>query len=329
MNSASLAVPKRDIFAEAKERYTIHDLWLAFGFPCKPEGSVKSPFRDDDKDPSFSIYDNGRKFKDHGTGQSGDVIEFARLALGSDYEGVRDFFRERLGIDHLDYFPVSQKKGIPKSEPPQKIDWPRGIKCGGDLDWERFSRSRGLSNRTLWVLGMAGIVIPCTLNGQNSYVITDKANRAAEIRRIDGGLFGKSKAYPLSGVDKSWPVGMELLRSSDTRVGVLLLEGATDLISAIDLYTRYRRDHKGQQLWVPAALLGASCRKLHPEAATLIQGRYVRIVPDADAAGEAMAKHWADLLRRLGCTVDVVRLPDGTDLTDHLTTILPPNLYNR
>lgn len=317
-----------DIFAQAKECYTIYDLWRAFGYPDNPKGTVKSPFRDDSK-ASFSIYDNGRKFKDHATGQTGDVIEFLCIALGCDHCGARDWFGERLGIDFLDHIPDKPKKTTAKPQARKKIKWPDGLKRGGKAEWEQFSRSRGLSNRTAWVLHKAGIVIPCSLSGHDCYIVTDKSHRAAEIRRLDRELFGKSKAYHLSGVDKSWPVGLELLRESLPEVGVMLLEGATDLISAYDLFIRYRRDHGGLQEWVPAAVLGSNCRNLHPEAIEMIKGRHVRLVPDGDEAGEAMAKHWSQMLRQNGCTVDIVSLGAGTDLTDHFSTVHPSNLFDR
>jgi hypothetical protein len=41
-----------------------------------------------------------------------------------------------------------------------------------------------------------------------------------------------------------------------------------------------------------------------------------------------MADHWTGLLRKIGCTVDVVNLPKGTDLTDHLSTLPPLDLFS-
>jgi hypothetical protein len=101
------------------------------------------------------------------------------------------------------------------------------------------------------------------------------------------------------------------------------------LLSAVDLYTRYRRNHGGSESWQPVALLGAKCRNLHPEAVSLIRGRRVRIVPDGDDAGDGMAEHWTAILRKIGCTVDVVNLPRDTDLTDHLSTISPTDLFSK
>ena len=78
--SSSFKQP-RNIFAEARERYTIADIWNAFGFAGVPKSSCKSPFRED-RTPSFSIFDDGRAFADHATSEGGDVIEFARHHAG-------------------------------------------------------------------------------------------------------------------------------------------------------------------------------------------------------------------------------------------------------
>jgi hypothetical protein len=43
--------------------------------------SCTSPFRVDHK-PSFSVYDGGRRWYDHGTGEGGDVVDFISRALG-------------------------------------------------------------------------------------------------------------------------------------------------------------------------------------------------------------------------------------------------------
>ena len=67
---------------EAKERIRIPDLWShmkLIGNPPKSDGVTCSPFREDSS-PSFSIFDDGRRFKDHGTGEAGDAITFYSLA---------------------------------------------------------------------------------------------------------------------------------------------------------------------------------------------------------------------------------------------------------
>ena len=56
----------------ATERLTIPELWRLLNLPGNPGRSCRSPFRED-HNPSFSIYDSGHLWKDHGTGLGGDA----------------------------------------------------------------------------------------------------------------------------------------------------------------------------------------------------------------------------------------------------------------
>ena len=67
-------------FAYLKELYRIDDAWQDLGLKGEPSASCCSPLRDD-LNPSFSVFDAGRRWKDHGTGSYGDVIDFVSLCL--------------------------------------------------------------------------------------------------------------------------------------------------------------------------------------------------------------------------------------------------------
>ena len=86
--STSMRILKRAI-----ERVSIPYLWNHFSLPgdVEPSCCVSSPFREDNH-PSFSIYADGRRFKDHGTGEGGDSFDFYCLATGlSKREAFRSF----------------------------------------------------------------------------------------------------------------------------------------------------------------------------------------------------------------------------------------------
>ncbi len=317
----------RDLFAEAREVYTIADAWVMLRLPGEPKASCRSPFREEGN-PSFTIFDDGRAWKDHGTGEGGDVIDFIRHAIGGDFRDVRDWLKERLGIDYYDHGTGKAPSRPAKAPAPSKvIQWPVELVGGTTATWKAFAVKRGMTPAGVTLAVHLGILRFCRLkDGTACFVVTDPERRSAEIRRIDGMPFGDTKVYRLAGVEKAWPVGCEQLRHAPPASAVMLTEGSTDLLTAIDLYCRYREEG-GPRSWVPVAILGAGCKDLAPDAAALIRGRHCRLVPDADDPGDRMTTHWTALLRENGSPVDVVKLPRGTDLTDCKSDISPTDLF--
>jgi hypothetical protein len=315
-----MTTTKQDFFKDARDKITIADAWSMLGLSGLPKPSCKSPFRED-KSPSFSIHADGRAFKDHATGEGGDVVEFIRLAIGGDHREVREWLMERIGTT------ATTSKSPPITK--KIIEWPADLHEGQDATWKAFSKMRGLTYPAVHSMVKTGVLRFSRINSAACYVVTDGENRAAEIRRMGGKLFGELKAYPLRGVDKTWLPGLHLLRDAPKTTAVLITEGASDLLAAFDLYSRYRREHGGRHSWQPAALLGAGCKTLCNEAFDLLRGRHVRHVPDGDAAGDAMADHWTLYLRKHGCSVDVVNLPRDTDLSDHIKTIPTTDLFSK
>jgi len=307
-----------DIFKEAKEKYTIADIWNAVGLEGEPRASCRSPFRDE-RSPSFSIFDDGKAWHDHATGEGGDVISFLCAAKGITHAEARQWFGERLGIDFH-----NPPDPSPPTPTPKSIHWPSDTSCADPDVWKRFANLRGYHQGAVEVMVKAGILRFTKAEGADCYVITDSTQRAAEIRRVDGELFRTgSKAYPLRGCDKSWLPGLAMMTGHPN---VLITEGASDLLAAIDLYFRYRKSG-GTNMWCITAALGASIKRLHGDAVIVLRGRRVRLVPDADDAGKRMSAHFTDMLNRYGCTVDSVILTDGTDLSDNLKSINPTDLF--
>ena len=69
---------------EAIERLPVPVLWRLLGLPgtVKSNCCVRSPLRDDDRRPSFSIYANGTRWKDFGTGAGGDSFDLFKAVKG-------------------------------------------------------------------------------------------------------------------------------------------------------------------------------------------------------------------------------------------------------
>src|SRR5262245_45501780 len=82
-----------DALAEAKQRLRIRTLCRMLGLPGEPARSCRSPFRED-QNPSFSVFDDGLRFKDFATDESGDAVDFlARARGGSIGEAIRELKR--------------------------------------------------------------------------------------------------------------------------------------------------------------------------------------------------------------------------------------------
>jgi len=317
-DTTATAAPS-DVFGEAKSRYTILDLWPALNLPGEPKPSCRSPFREE-RTASFSIYEGGRKWKDHGTGEGGDVIAFIQAATRWSHSEIRDWLLERLGIDHHDPPTAPQKPPETRKE----IQWPGELVTGSESTWEAFAKRRGLSYAGVWTMVEAGILRFCKAGGRKCYIVTDDERRAAEIRRIDGGTFRNGrKAFPLSGVDKSWLLGADLIAGDED---ILVIEGATDLLTAFDRYVRYRKDG-GSRRWCPVGILGASVKDIDPGLLQRMRGRHGRIAADGDPPGDRMAEHWTKVLTKVGLSVDVIEMPRGRDLSDVAAEIQPEVLF--
>lgn len=76
-----------------KEVLTIPVIWYRLALPGQPSRSCRSPFREDKK-PSFSVYDDGMRWKDFSTGEGGDVIDFlAKAENNSPKEAFKRFLK--------------------------------------------------------------------------------------------------------------------------------------------------------------------------------------------------------------------------------------------
>src|SRR5260221_8338730 len=83
--SAKKTSADKTLLQRAIVRLTINFLWDHFGYPERTRNPVRSPWFPDDKDTSFSIYNQGRNFKDHDPGRPthrGDSFDFYQLATG-------------------------------------------------------------------------------------------------------------------------------------------------------------------------------------------------------------------------------------------------------
>ena len=317
-----------NVFAKARDALSIFEVWEDLELPGIPDASCCSPFRHDLR-PSFSIYDGGRRWKDHGTDEGGDVFDFVACALAGDKSAARKWIDLRLR-NRPTWVPDPIQLPTPESRSKPELDLE--LDYGTIEEWKELSAMRALPMGGVCDAACAGVLRFTTWDGRRCFVVTDRALRAAEIRALDGGLFQcrhtESKTAPLPGVDKSWLPGAEVLRRAASETSVLVCEGATDLLSAYGLLHRYCQAG-GANKWAPVTVLGASCRTLSPECAALLRGRHMRLCFDADEAGNRATEHWGGLLVEQGCSVDLLSIASGCDLSDLATKANPELVFSR
>jgi hypothetical protein len=99
MNAATSVTPRTRI-EEAKARFTIPVLWRMFNLRGDPGSPCRSPFRED-RSPSFSVFDDGRRWIDHATAERGDAIDFLAKIKGiSNAEAFIELLKRVDGIAH-------------------------------------------------------------------------------------------------------------------------------------------------------------------------------------------------------------------------------------
>lgn len=297
--SAELSIP------ELKARFTILDAWAALSLPGTPGKSCKSPFREDHR-PSFSVYADGARFKDHANGaHAGDVVDFIKLALDCDTGAAVRWMRERIG----EAPPEPTRQAQPKAAK-RTAKWPT-LARGTDAELDALARLRALPVDALRLASERGLLWFCNFATQRAWAITDKARRCLELRTMTGQPWPpyrdipERKSHAIG--DKQTPLGLLEMEQFGS---VLLVEGVGDLLAA---FAVIQSESRAADV-TAVACLGATVRII-PEVARQFAMKRVRIVPQLDEPGQRAAREWALALREAGAVVDAFSLSSITDAT--------------
>ncbi len=284
-------------FNDVKACYTIRDAWHDLNLAGEPKKSCRCPWRED-RNPSFSIHNEGRRFKDFSTDESGDVADFVASATGWSVKDSLAWCRERACINFESGFSPIPKRQEPRRElviPPSDP--------GENSDWLAVAKLRGIHPYAVEVASKLGILVFGKVCGYPSWILNEPG-KIAEARRMDGEVFppmgtlGKRKAHTLAGSRKDWPLGTKMIENP--AADIFLVEGGPDWLAAIHFLVVRKR--KGL---IPVAMMGRANR-ISPEALAFFEGRRVRIYPhdDPDEGGLEAARRWAGQLREVGSKVD-------------------------
>lgn len=214
---------------------------------------------------------------------------------------------------YLNHEPTSHTRTAPDFESDaeqkarQRLSWPqfKPLKHAG---LEAVARLRKLPLRAVIHATRTGFLSGGMVEGYRCFIIHE--NTFAQARRLDGQPFKRAdgteiKAKNLPGAQGAF-IGTRWLGGPS--VNVLLVEGCVTLLEALAAH----EITDPRESWTILAATSASSRFARaPELLAALAGRFVRIIPDADEAGQNAAASWLADLEAAGAQVDALALPDG------------------
>jgi hypothetical protein len=233
---------------EALDKLTVCDVWEILGLDGTPKPSCRSPFRDD-RNASFSIYDGGRRWKDHAIGENGDAADFVAKACNlSKEEGARRLIElAGTACKTNNNSPGNYKNARRDAVAGQKQDPFKKEKTAKTKKWpvleaptpaeiEAIAELRGLSAKGVSLAVQRGLLYCADSREGRAWTLTDSSRVNAQARRIDGKPWqrkARAKAWTLlPGSVASWPVG---LPEATPFPAIALVEGAPDLLASLHL----------------------------------------------------------------------------------------------
>ena len=286
---------RADRTAEIKARLTISQIGERL-FPAWSSGkSCRSPFRDD-KNPSFSVFADGAAWKDHATGEAGDIFTFYQKATGLPFKDAVEKLEVLAGIHEEKQRP--QKKS--------HMHLPVDLHEGGVAELAIVAKLRGINSEACQLAAGRGLLKFGAVAGFPCWLLLDQTRKSAQARRMDGTLFpaigslSARKAHTLKGSCQSWPLG---LLEADEMPFLALVEGGPDLLAAF----HFAHAEGNADLLGVVAMLGAS-NSIPEDALSHFKNKRVRIFPHDDAAGLKAATNWTRQLQSVGADVDCFRV---------------------
>ncbi len=335
---------------EAKERigdiYRLADL---LHWPLVGQSPELAWWRGNSQSPALSIFADDQLWKDHATGESGDMVDLlaqveglpkgkacARIVRIAEGVTAATPTRPRITrvssdqkrsewpamVSSLSPFANGAYAGASEAENGLLVGRGTLLRAIGTVAHRRnfpfFQGVQAASRRGLLVFldwFEAGDSRPVPAWG-----LTDSSRNAAQVRRLDGKPWQvretnckspKSKSMP--GSVGGWPIG---IAEVGARTDIILTEGEPDLLAALTLHCLTARSPDNLMPRDPGTF-GFCCmtgksKPIAESALPYFAGKTVRIVPHIDAAPNQSPGIWGDQLPEAGATV---KLFDLTGLT--------------
>ena len=258
-------------------------------------------------------------YRDWSSDEHGDCIALLMAARGIDFVSATRLLRERYGIATPSQssatcageparFTKAKAAPVHETREPKRPELPK-LERGSRADLLRLSAARNLAPAALDLLSERGLLWFYDSREGRAWLITDRARRNAQARRLDGEpwAWNGMKAWTLGGSCASWPIG---LPGSEPFPAVAVCEGGPDFISCLHhALASGVEDHVA-----PVCIVGASLSIL-AECLPAFTGKRVRVFVHDDADGLAAARRWAGQLRGIAARVDGFTF-DGLTRTD-------------
>lgn len=280
---------------------------LGLGRHAKP--SSKSPVRTDNN-ASWGIFnsDDGWRFKDHGTGDTGAEIAFLASHLRLD---PHENFLLLLGV----YWATAQKVSSGRTqdvqsgpstpfngaEEPMFLPDRTGFGPSTVDQHRQLARLMGVSVEAVDWAVERGVLVFGVWHGQQCYGVCDQSGRLFEIRRLNGlnfpavGELQSRASHTVKHSQQNWPVG---LPEAGQAANLVLVEGLPDFLAAHELIVANQlEDH-----WAPVAMLSAGV-SISSDALPGFNGKDVLICPHnhPNHRGGQAALNWRNQLQAANC----------------------------
>ena len=258
-------------------------------------------------------------FRDWSGDERGDCIALAMAARGLDFASATRLLRERYGLatpspSSAGYAGkpagFAKAKAAPVHEPrAAKLPKLPELERGSCSDLLRLSTARNLAPAALDLASERGLLWFYDSSEGRAWLITDRARRNAQARRLDGKpwVWNGKKAWTLGGSCASWPIG---LPESEPFPAVAVCEGGPDFVSAF-----HHALASGVEECVAPVCIGGASMSILAECLPAFAGKRVRIFVHDDADGLTAARRWAGQLRGAAARVDGFTF-DGMTRTD-------------
>ncbi len=289
---------------ELKEQISILDVANKLYPEWKPSKSCLSPFREE-KNKSFSVFSDGKSFKDFTTGDGGSVFDFYMLATGCDFQTTIRELASMAGMEQgtkpRSTMPKKSRLKPLKKKPSPYI--PEDLRKPSAADMKQISLVRDVKIQAVKYFVDRGLLFVGTHLHEDCFLFVDE--NQVEARRMDGKLFFNDKKVMSTAGSHKTAFGVKQASWFDC---IAIVEGTADLLSA--LHFAWCEEVENDLGFI--AMPGASTNFSSDQLKTL-SGKRIRIFPDCEKAGLEAAKRWERDLHSVGCVTDCFRV-DGVEL---------------